>query len=207
VKHWPDRDTATIMVAIAGAETNWTDEPGDPLAVFPDDQRAEYEPYSCEEFTSWGAWQINYRWNAGAIQALCGLKDPCEVSRWLLDIENNARAAYDVWERQGFRAWSTYNLGRYFRYMAVASSAVDVALAASSPPLPDPSSVDVPPPVSPGGGVTPDLVNLLGYLQSDVARAIRDPLEQLRQRLHATVNQQLVDTALAAVNTLESSGK
>ena len=88
VKHWTDRDTATIMVAIAGAETNWTDEPGDPLTVFPDEQRPEYEPYSCDEFTSWGAWQINYRWNAGAIQALCGLQDPCEVSRWLLDIEN-----------------------------------------------------------------------------------------------------------------------
>ncbi len=190
IKYWTDRATAITMVAIAGAETNWQDEPGDPMDQLQNPD--QYAPYACNGFTSWGQWQINYRWSASAIQELSGLSDPCEVSAWLLAIENNARAAFNVWTRQGLGAWSAFKLRRHQAYLAQATLAIDQALAEANPP-------EVP---------CPDLVNLLGYLQGDVATDIRQPLESILAETETTSDlHQLASAALSAVNTLETAGK
>lgn len=52
-----------------------------------------------------------------------------------------------------------------------------------------------------------DLINLLGYLQGEVALAIRVPLEELRRHAPGPRTRRLVEEALAAVSTLETEGR
>ena len=55
---WP-REEAEVMVAIAGAESNWYNgAQGDALSSFPADQQARYAPYDCGGYLSFGLWQI-----------------------------------------------------------------------------------------------------------------------------------------------------
>ena len=51
------------------------------------------------------------------------------------------------------------------------------------------------------------LINRLGYLQGDVALAIRSPLQRLRQRLRDRTSRGLIEAALAGVSTLEHEGR
>lgn len=56
----------------------------------------------------WGLWQIN---------------DVNKIPGNLLDPGTNARAAKTIFDRQGFKAWSTYNSGAYTRYLGRGNTA------------------------------------------------------------------------------------
>lgn len=130
-----------VMLAIPGAETTWKQEPGDPLSIYPDGGRAE-EPYSCNGASSFGAWQINLPANHDLVAELSGIpaRDPCGQARWLLESwDNAARAALDVFQRQGYGAWTTYRTGAYQAHMAAAQEALAEAQGAPLVPPPGPS--------------------------------------------------------------------
>lgn len=124
------------MVAIAGAETTWTQEPGDPLSIYSDGGVSE-RPFSCNGASSFGAWQVNLPANHATVERLSGVAstDPCGQARWLMGAwENAGRAALAIFESQGFGAWSTYNSGAYLAHMAAAQEAL-AELAATPAPV------------------------------------------------------------------------
>lgn len=133
----PDLETATLMVAIAGAESAWFPEAtGDSPALlealgFPGSAnlaRTWNCPLGSEEGpASAGLWQIFMPvWRDGLIQ-LGAPADPCGMLDWLIIPANNARAAALVLSNQGFTAWSTFNDGSYLPFMSIASEAVERA--------------------------------------------------------------------------------
>lgn len=70
---------------------------------------------------SYGLWQIYLR------------DHPEFAGSNLYDPQTNANAAYAVFQRQGFRAWSTYKYGQYLNYLSsVAASAGPVTIDAST---------------------------------------------------------------------------
>lgn len=85
-----------VAVGIALAESG-----GNPQAYNP--ETAANTP---QGMGSYGLWQIY-------------LKDHPEFTGWnLKDPQQNAYAAYQVFQEQGFEAWSTYNSGAYQTYLA-----------------------------------------------------------------------------------------
>lgn len=114
---WGDDDTAAVMTAVAGAESGWQAA----IAGDPDPE----DPWACAGYTSWGLWQIHMpTWHDALHAALGAPSSPCELAVWLQDPENNAKAARLVHERQGLRAWSAWNDGRWRLYWPQAATAV-----------------------------------------------------------------------------------
>lgn len=189
---WANPEDAIIAVALAGAETGWQDEPGDPLSIFPEADRAGYEAWACDGFTSFGQWQISYRWNHDTVDAMAHAYNPCAARDWLLDVNNCAKAAYEVYVRQGWSAWSTYKTLRYHDELDEARRVVQACLApAEDPSAPNPA----------------DLVNLLGYLQGDVHDAIGAAMMGYLGTNWAETDDSNIQALAAALNTLRTAGK
>lgn len=81
-------------VAVAGAESQWN----------PDATHV-----NTNGTTDYGEWEDN---SANG-----------RISNWR-DIDANAKKAHEIWEQQGWHAWSTVNNGAYLKYMAQAEAAV-----------------------------------------------------------------------------------
>jgi hypothetical protein len=101
---------------------------------------AEYDPYDCNEYTSFGLWQVNTRWNPDKLERHTGSTDPCVWAQNLIDAHFNAVLAHEVWEELGFAGWSTYNNDAYLQFLDDATIAVDAALEIlrPRPPWPPP---------------------------------------------------------------------
>jgi len=165
--YW-SRDDAITMVAIAGAESGWSNTAqGDYYTNFPLDQQPTYLAYSCNGYTSFGPWQVNTRWHHELLERRTGSTDPCVWRDLLFDPDSNANVAHEIWDAQGFAAWSTYNNGAYQNYVAQATAAVDAVLPAPPPPppwFPPAPPIIIPilqiPPVEPPGAAVPDFRDL-----------------------------------------------
>jgi hypothetical protein len=180
VLQW-ERDDAITMVAIAGAETggSWANDaqgdhiddlvayvaaqagilPGTPAYEQLSEQYwAEYGPYACNGYTSFGPWQINTRWHYPSLQDRTGSDQPCVWRDYLFNPGGNVSMAREIWESQGLTAWTTYRLGWHYAYIDQATVAVDEALG--GPPTPRP----LPPPIwppTPADFLTLPLVDVL----------------------------------------------
>lgn len=150
-----DRDTAVIFVAIAGPESAGTyrlDVAGDGFGGYwscmTDDCRRRGWSKPCQSF---GPWQINMPAHYPWLSQMAGTNEPCRIARWLTaSYDNNARAAYTVWRRQGFGAWAAYKNGSYRNYISQARQAVDAALAEQpQPPGSQPQPPQITPPAPP----------------------------------------------------------
>lgn len=81
---------------------------------------------------SYGLWQINMIGDMGPERRkLFGIQSNEE----LLDPVTNAKAAYKIYELQGYGAWSVYKSGKYRDYMVSAKKAATSALQAPKPEL------------------------------------------------------------------------
>jgi len=77
-------DLPTVMLAIGGAESGWTDDAaGDRV----------WQGHACNGYESWGWLQINMNAHWDFLPDTAGVTDPCAVARWLSDPVNAARAA------------------------------------------------------------------------------------------------------------------
>ena len=103
---------------------------------------------------SFGLWQINMIGDMGPERRkLFGIKSNEE----LLDPITNARAAYKIYELQGYGAWSVYKSGKYRDYMVSAKKAAASALETPTP-QPEITPVDQ----STRYKVNDDVSNILG---------------------------------------------
>lgn len=144
------------MVAIAGPESGWINDRASESDVWgmPGEQ-PWWRSYSCDRVYSWGLWQIFIPAHYGILIAATGSPDPCRWRDYLLDPVNNARIAYQVWQAQGFFAWTAYNNNSYLAYKARAQVAVDAAIGprppvpAVLPPAVEPPSRAIAPPTTP----------------------------------------------------------
>ncbi len=132
-----DYDAAVTMVAIAGAESGWRA-----------DARGDYgytDRPNCGGYTSFGAWQYNLI-HESYLRNQTGSSDPCAWAEWLMDLDNNAKAAADLYAGQGFIPWTVYRTGAYRQYLDEARAAVDEALSQPQPqPTPQPTPTPAPP--------------------------------------------------------------
>ncbi len=125
----------TVMVAIAGAESDW-----DPRTAGDPGLRGA----SCTgmargrlvlDATSWGLWQI-HNCHADFLRARTGTEDPCRWADWLYDPLHNALAAQHILgsdPQHGLANWSTWGgrwtswlvgHGPYRKHLAEAAAAV-----------------------------------------------------------------------------------
>ena len=132
-------DIAVTMVAIAGAESGWIpDAGGDSPSILRslgyEESANKAKTYNCplgteHGYASWGLWQIFMPVHKSMLESLGAPKDDsCATADWLKDPANSARAAFTVWQIQGFGAWSVYNNGGYMSYLPDAQQAVDQAI-------------------------------------------------------------------------------
>lgn len=113
-----DDNMATIMVAIAIAESGGNSEAqGDRFGG----------KYSCNDYTSFGLWQIHMPAHYDKLERHTGSNDPCVWAEWLKDPHSNAEVALEILATQGLTAWSTYNSGTYETYLSIAEDAVKKA--------------------------------------------------------------------------------
>jgi soluble lytic murein transglycosylase-like protein len=91
-------DLVPTMTAIALAESS-----GNPNAVG-------------DNGTSYGLWQIHFTVHPEVLNG----QDPSI----LFDPATNANAAYQIFQRQGLSAWTTYNTGTYAKNLPAAQAAV-----------------------------------------------------------------------------------
>lgn len=113
------------MVAIAGAESGYEpDARGDSLDSFSPRNQQLYSQYAWEGHLSFGYWQIFLGVHTQLVRNLSGLSRPDELANWLFDGRNNARAAAEIFNGQGFSAWSTYNNAAYLDFEIEASAAI-----------------------------------------------------------------------------------
>jgi len=99
-------DQATIMTAIAGAESAYNTNAYNPKP--PDN--------------SYGLWQINMLGSMGPERRrLFGIGS----NNALFDPATNARAAKAIFDAQGFRAWSTYSSGSYKKFLGQSAGGGD----------------------------------------------------------------------------------
>lgn len=98
---WRGKDTV-IATAVALAESNG---------------QVDAQNYNTNGTTDYGLWQVNS----------VHFTESDWSSEWvppnLLIPENNARAAYHVWQGSGWQAWSTYTSGKYLAYIPRAQKA------------------------------------------------------------------------------------
>ena len=114
----------TVMVAIAGAESDWIASNRGDLG---------YDPQYglCQGYSSWGLWMI-HNVHYAYLESETGLTDPCSWAQWLSVPANNAQAALAVYQSQGLGAWMTYTQGEWVGFLERAKLAV--AQAQGSPP-------------------------------------------------------------------------
>jgi len=118
-------DVATTMVAIAMAESGGQDDAeGDNLSGFTPAEQAGYEPFAVDGWLSFGAWQIFLGVHTQMVEKLAMTRDKEELKLWLFVAKNNAQAAREVFDSQGYQAWSTYNNGAYLQHMPEAAVAI-----------------------------------------------------------------------------------
>ena len=143
---WGDRETATIMTAIAGAESRWNpNASGDTPRQL---RRAGYERTArlAESFNcpwgspdgpaSWGLWQVFMPvWRNALAMMGAPVDHPCNTARWLSNPMNNARMANHILRTLGLNAWTTYRTGAWRRYESQAGAAVFRAWARGIPSL------------------------------------------------------------------------
>ena len=111
-------DKVATMTAIAMAESS-----GDSAAINNNPNTGDL---------SYGLWQINMLGDMGPERRkLFGIKSNEE----LLDPLTNAKAAYKIYELQGYAAWSVYKSGKYRDYMVSAKKAAASALEKSQPEI------------------------------------------------------------------------
>jgi len=131
LRYVSDKNTAIILVAIAGAESGWN------LNAAGDKRNpGTCPPNWCREYCSWGPWQINICCHSGWIGAYIGSYDPCTIAQWLTaDWSNSAWAAWKILtEHGGLYAWSVYKNGSYTAYLAEARAAVEAVLSEGGRP-------------------------------------------------------------------------
>jgi len=133
-------DKIATMTAIAMAESS-----GDSAALNNNPNTGDL---------SYGLWQINMLGDMGPERRkLFGI----ESNEELLDPLTNARAAYKIYELQGYGAWSVYKSGKYRDYMVTAKKA---AASALETPTPEPEITQVD--QSTRYRVNDDVSNILG---------------------------------------------
>ena len=116
-------DKIATMTAIAMAESS-----GDSAALNNNPNTGDL---------SYGLWQINMLGDMGPERRkLFGIQSNEE----LLDPLTNAKAAYKIYELQGYGAWSVYKSGKYRDYMVTAKKA---AASALETPTPEPEITQV----------------------------------------------------------------
>jgi len=132
LRHWSPPE-AIIMTALAGAESAYNGNgKGDRITIFNANDKARYAPFACGEYLSFGAWQIFLGVHTQKVRNWSGLSAPCELADWLMNIDNNAQVAKEVYDNQGFKAWSTYNNEAYGDFLSEASDAVSSIIAATT---------------------------------------------------------------------------
>ena len=133
-------DKIATMTAIAMAESS-----GDSAALNNNPNTGDL---------SYGLWQINMLGDMGPKRRkLFGI----ESNEELLDPLTNAKAAYKIYELQGYAAWSVYKSGKYRDYMVSAKKA---AASALETPTPEPEITQVE--QSTRYKVNDDVSNILG---------------------------------------------
>ena len=111
-------DKIATMTAIAMAESS-----GDSQAINDNVNTGDL---------SFGLWQINMLGDLGPERRkLFGIKSNEE----LLDPLTNAKAAYKIYELQGYAAWSVYKSGKYRDYMVSAKKAAASTLERTQPEI------------------------------------------------------------------------
>lgn len=121
---------ATVMTAVAGAETGGTYSPtsmGDYGLGHP----------SCNGYTSFGLWQIHIPAWGDVIARVTGIpqSSPCKQANWLYKPTNNAKMAAIILgsdPQASLQNWTTWNNGHYAHYLNTAQLAM--AQVAPSPP-------------------------------------------------------------------------
>ena len=112
------KDKIATMTAIAMAESS-----GDSAAINNNPNTGDL---------SYGLWQINMLGDMGPERRkLFGI----ESNEELLDPLKNAKAAYKIYELQGYAAWSVYKSGKYRDYMVSAKKAAASVLEKSQPEI------------------------------------------------------------------------
>lgn len=125
-----DLSLQTVMVAIAGAESGWTvDADGDCGLGGPSCGSCSDESGGS---TSWGLWQI-HNVHSEMLTNYAGSTEACAWRNWLFNAENNAKAAFAIYEEQGLGAWSTWQSGAWAAHVSAAQQALS-ALSASPGP-------------------------------------------------------------------------
>jgi hypothetical protein len=133
VLQW-DRDTAIIMVAIAGAESGWrNDAPSSVDVVGGPGDRPEWRQYACDGVYSWGLYQVHMPSHHARLQDVTGSASPCVWRDQLINPGFATVMAAEILAGQGLSAWSTYNVGAHLAYIAQATAAVDAALGVQPP--------------------------------------------------------------------------
>ena len=109
----------TVMVAIAGAEDGFGNNPGDKIGG-----GIPYSQWNCNRYTSFGPWQIHLPPHNALVTKLSGLSSPCAMAQWLADYHNNAVAAMWIVGAQGtgLGAWITYVDGKWEKYLGTAQA-------------------------------------------------------------------------------------
>jgi len=134
------------MVAIAGPESTYDPwAKGDHILNFSPADQVQYAPYDCGGYLSFGYWQIFQGVHHALLQAASGSTDPCQWRDYLFIPINNAYIARQVWQSQGFGAWTAYNNGSYLAFKPQATLAVDAALGPPPPIVPPPLEAVAPP--------------------------------------------------------------
>jgi len=127
-------DVGITMVAIAGAESGWQDNAeGDNLSAFTPVEQSNYADFAIDGWLSFGPWQIFLGVHTSKVEAAAQTTDKEELKSWLFNAKNNALIARQIYDSQGFSAWSTFNNGAYKEHLAEATAAWNAATGANIP--------------------------------------------------------------------------
>jgi len=127
LQYW-DVENATIMTAIARAESGWSPNTAGDLVkdwgILWDKRKVLDPKINSMGSCSWGLWQVLMPAHLDDLKSLgARIDDYNETAKWLRDPNNNTRAARKVWEEankklgNGFLPWSAYTNGKYKQYM------------------------------------------------------------------------------------------
>lgn len=144
----PDPEVATILVAIAGAESGWNPNAyGDSTYNMKPEYNEQNKQWSCQVlvgsvyvgFYSWGLWQINIPAHHSYMQSIGAGTTPCQQAAWLRNPYNNALMAVHAYHEalqssyhNGFMPWkNTWTSGAYKKYWDQAKAAVEAEYGTS----------------------------------------------------------------------------
>jgi len=110
-----------VMVAIAGAEDNFTNGPGDKI----NGSSIPYTTWNCNGYTSLGTWQIHIPVHFDLVTKLMtqsgakSVTDPCAMAQWLSNYQNCAGVAAYIAGNDGggLSAWTTWNDGSWKQFI------------------------------------------------------------------------------------------